>query len=40
MIKVAVPKEIEFRDDLPRTLVGKVDYRKLEEQERSSDITN
>ena len=40
MIKVAVPKEIEFRDDLPRTLVGKVDYRKLEEQERSSDVTN
>ena len=31
MIKVAVPKEIEFREDLPRTLVGKVDYRKLEE---------
>ena len=32
MIKVAVPKEIEFREDLPRTLVGKVDYRKLEEE--------
>lgn len=34
MIKVAVPKEIEFRDDLPKTLVGKVDYRKLEEENR------
>ncbi len=37
MIKVAVPKEIEFREDLPRTLVGKVDYRKLEEE--NSDNT-
>lgn len=29
----ALPKEIEFRDDLPRTLVGKVAYHVLEEQE-------
>lgn len=28
----ALPKEIEFRDDLPKTLVGKVAYRKLEEE--------
>ncbi|MCR5320012.1 MAG: acyl--CoA ligase [Lachnospiraceae bacterium] len=27
-----VPTEIEFRDDLPRTPRGKVDYRALEEQ--------
>lgn len=29
--KYALPKEIEFRDNLPQTLIGKVDYRKLEE---------
>ena len=28
-----MPKEIEFRDDLPKTLVGKVAYRVLEEEE-------
>lgn len=31
--KYAMPKEIEFREDLPKTLVGKVAYRKLEEEE-------
>lgn len=31
--KYAMPKEIEFRDELPKTLVGKVAYRKLEEEE-------
>lgn len=31
--KYALPREIEFRDDLPKTLVGKVAYRKLEEEE-------
>ena len=31
--KYAMPKEIEFRDDLPKTLVGKVAYRVLEEEE-------
>lgn len=30
--KYAMPKEIEFRDDLPKTLVGKVAYRLLEEE--------
>lgn len=29
----AIPKEIEFRSELPRTLVGKVAYRQLEEEE-------
>ena len=33
MAKYAVPGEIEFRDDLPKTLVGKVAYRMLEEEE-------
>lgn len=31
--KYALPYDIEFRDDLPKTLVGKVAYRKLEEEE-------
>ena len=31
--KYAMPYDIEFRDDMPKTLVGKVAYRELEEQE-------
>ena len=31
--KYAMPSEIRFRDMLPKTLVGKVAYRKLEEEE-------
>ena len=31
--KYAMPKEIEFREELPKTLVGKVAYRVLEEEE-------
>ena len=31
--KYALPYEIEFRNDLPKTLVGKVAYRILEEEE-------
>ncbi len=31
--KYAMPKDIEFRDELPKTLVGKVAYRVLEEEE-------
>jgi len=30
----ALPREIEFRQELPRTLVGKVAYRILEEEEQ------
>ena len=30
--KYAMPYEIEFRQDLPKTLVGKVAYRVLEEE--------
>ncbi len=30
--KYAVPREIEFRSELPKTLVGKVAYRVLEEE--------
>ena len=28
-----MPKDIEFRESLPKTLVGKVAYRVLEEEE-------
>ena len=31
--KYALPYDIEFRDDLPKTLVGKVAYRQLEQEE-------
>lgn len=30
-----LPKEIVFRDELPKTLVGKVAYRKLEEENKA-----
>ncbi|MDO4744521.1 MAG: AMP-binding protein, partial [Clostridia bacterium] len=30
--KYAMPREIEFRDELPKTLVGKVAYRELEKE--------
>ena len=30
--KYAIPREIEFRSELPKTLVGKVFFRKLEEE--------
>ncbi|MGN0524365.1 MAG: class I adenylate-forming enzyme family protein [Eubacterium sp.] len=33
--RYGVPKEIEFRTELPKTLVGKVAYRKLEEEEEA-----
>jgi len=35
--KYAMPREIEFRDELPKTLVGKVAYRKLEEEEEAKN---
>ena len=31
--KYAMPREVEFREELPKTLVGKVAYRVLEEEE-------
>lgn len=33
LIPYAIPKSIEFRDDLPRTKVGKIDFIELERQE-------
>jgi long-chain acyl-CoA synthetase len=35
LIRYAQPYDIEFRDNLPKTLVGKVAYRLLEEEEAS-----
>ena len=31
--KYAMPCDVEFRDEMPKTLVGKVAYRVLEEEE-------
>ena len=31
--KYAMPNDIEFKEDMPKTLVGKVAYRVLEEEE-------
>lgn len=36
--KYALPKEYEFRDNLPKTLVGKVAYRELEKEEEEKSI--
>lgn len=33
LIKWSCPREIEFREELPKTLVGKVSFRALEEEE-------
>ena len=33
--KYAMPYDIEFREELPKTLVGKVAYRVLEEEEEA-----
>ena len=38
--KYALPKEIEFRDGFPQTLVGKVAYRVLEEEEIRKNAQN
>jgi long-chain acyl-CoA synthetase len=35
LIKWSCPREIEFRDVLPKTLVGKVAFNKLEEEEKA-----
>ena len=33
LIRWAVPKEIEFRDSLPKTLLGKIDFKELQKEE-------
>ena len=34
--KYAMPKEIEFREELPTTNIGKIAYRQLEEESKNS----
>ena len=36
--KYAMPYDIEFREELPKTLVGKVAYRKLEEEANAQHV--
>ena len=33
LIRWAVPKEIEFKEELPLTLLGKIDFKTLQEEE-------
>ena len=33
LAKYMIPKEFEYRESLPKTMIGKVDYRKLENEE-------
>ena len=35
--KYAMPSDVEFRDEMPKTLVGKVAYRVLEEEELAKE---
>ena len=35
--KYAMPRELEFRKELPKTLVGKVAYRVLEEEANAAE---
>ncbi|MBQ2898072.1 MAG: acyl--CoA ligase [Clostridia bacterium] len=37
--KYALPKEYEYRDSLPKTLVGKVAYRELEKEEEEKQLS-
>ncbi len=37
--KYACPRELEFREELPKTLVGKVAYKKLEEENSAAKIS-
>ena len=34
LIKWSCPREIEFSSELPKTLVGKIDFKQLEQQEK------
>ena len=36
--KYALPREYEYRDDLPKTLVGKVAYRELEKEAEEKEL--
>ena len=32
LAKYMIPKDFVFRESLPKTMIGKVDYKKLEEE--------
>ncbi|MDD4688702.1 MAG: hypothetical protein PHE51_03020, partial [Eubacteriales bacterium] len=36
--KYAMPRELEFRDEMPKTLVGKVAYTVLEKEEEAKAV--
>ena len=36
LAKYMLPKEYEFRESLPKTMIGKVNYRELEEENKSN----
>ena len=36
LIKWSCPREVEFRSELPQTLIGKIAYKKLAEEEIES----
>lgn len=40
LIRWAVPKEIEFRNELPMTLLGKIDFKVLQKEEDEKRKTN
>ncbi len=35
LAKYMIPKKFEFKESLPKTMVGKIDYRKLEKEEEN-----
>lgn len=37
LAKYMLPKEFEFRESLPKTMIGKVDYRKLEDENKKEN---
>lgn len=37
LAKYSIPYEFEYRDNLPRTKVGKVDYNNLLEEEKNKN---
>jgi long-chain acyl-CoA synthetase len=40
LTRYKVPKDIEFRDELPKSNVGKILHRKLREEEDAKNINN
>ena len=38
LAKYALPYEYEFKEDLPKTLVGKIAYRELEKDKKEEQV--